>query len=93
MTDLKSVNIKGRLKYADWSLFKAVIDGDEYSIEAKIFKEPSEFGINGGKISKLGIRSLGVNGQEISYDRGWDIEPPKSGNLKKVYDTFIMKYN
>lgn len=39
----------------------------------KVYEEPSHFGINGGKISKL---SLTMNGEWIAnYDRGWDIEP------------------
>lgn len=40
----------------------------------KVFEEPSEeYGINGGKISKL---SLKMDGEWIAnYDRGWDIKP------------------
>ena len=40
----------------------------------KHFDEPSEdYGINGGKISKL---SLKMDGEWIAnYDRGWDIKP------------------
>ena len=42
--------------------------------EYKHFDEPSEdYGINGGKISKL---SLKMDGEWIAnYDRGWDIKP------------------
>ena len=39
----------------------------------KVYDEPSEFGINNGKISKL---QLTQNGEIIAnYDRGWDIHP------------------
>ena len=40
----------------------------------KHYEEPSEeYGINGGKISKLMIK---INGTvTANYDRGWDIEP------------------
>jgi len=39
----------------------------------KRYDEPSIFGINGGRISKLTICR---NGEEVlNYDRGWDIEP------------------
>ena len=40
----------------------------------KHFEEPSEdYGINGGRISKL---SLKLNGEWIAnYDRDWDIKP------------------
>ena len=39
----------------------------------KVFDEPSKFGINHGKISKLQLKKDG----EIvaNYDRGWDIYP------------------
>lgn len=39
----------------------------------KVYDEPSEFGINSGKISKLQLKQDG----EIvaNYDRGWDIYP------------------
>lgn len=39
----------------------------------KHYEEGSEFGINGGKISKLQIK---INDRTVcNYDRGWDIEP------------------
>lgn len=39
----------------------------------KVYDEGSEFGINGGRISKL---TLKMDGKTIAnYDRGWDIEP------------------
>ena len=39
----------------------------------KVFDEPSQFGIEGGKVSKLMLK----RDDEIvcNYDRGWDIEP------------------
>jgi hypothetical protein len=38
----------------------------------KVYEEPSEYGIKGGKISKLMIK----RGDEIicNYDRGWDVK-------------------
>lgn len=35
--------------------------------EAKIYTEPSDFGINNGHVSKLWIEGI------VNYDRGWDI--------------------
>lgn len=52
-----------------------VKDGSKKVIHywVKAFDEPSSFGINGGKISKLSLR---MNGEWVAnYDRGWDIEP------------------
>ncbi len=39
----------------------------------KAYDEPSEYGINGGKISKLLIERNGVT--TCNYDRGWDVKP------------------
>ena len=53
------------------------------------FKEPSEYGIDEGRISKLWIRK---NGEILcNYDRGWDVQP--SDDIKKLYDKIIKKYN
>ena len=39
----------------------------------KAYDEGSEYGIDGGKISKLTIT---IDGNKVvNYDRGWDIEP------------------
>ena len=44
-----------------------------YSFSAKLYDEPSKFGIEGGKISKLDIHKDGE--LVMRYDRGWDKEP------------------
>ena len=39
----------------------------------KVYEEPSMFGIDGGKVSKLMLKR---DGKVIcNYDRGWDIKP------------------
>ena len=39
----------------------------------KVYDGPSEFSINGGKISKLMLKR---NGRIVcNYDRGWDVKP------------------
>ena len=41
--------------------------------QVKSYEEGSEFGINGGRISKLWLE---INGKEVaSYCRGWDLRP------------------
>lgn len=52
---------------------------DDYTFEAKVFSEPSMWGIptarfeDGGNVSKLCIRD--ANGREVyAYDRGLDFE-------------------
>lgn len=42
----------------------------------KVYEEPSQFGIDEGRISKL---TLKLNSEVVcNYDRGWDMEPVDS---------------
>lgn len=65
-----------------------IING--YLFSAKVFEEPSEYGIDEGRISKLNISKTG----EIlcSYDRGWDILP-KTEEVKAVYQDIVKRFN
>lgn len=61
----------------------------EYSIKA--YEEPSEeFGLNGGKISKLTIKR--GNKFVYNYDREPDIEPVDAATVEAL-NTLICKYN
>lgn len=44
-----------------------------YEFCAKVFDEGSEYGINGGRVSKLGVKGRMM--PIINYDRGWDLKP------------------
>ena len=67
---------------------KGTINGFEFLI--KHFDEGSVFGIDGGKISKLGIAK---NGKAYAcYDRGWD-KRPTDAEAVAVYNELIKKYN
>jgi hypothetical protein len=47
---------------------------DGYTVYAKVFPEPSQYGIDSGMISKLHIKDK--DGKEVvSYDRGWETKP------------------
>lgn len=46
---------------------------DGYSFSVKAYDQPSQFGINGGRVSKLEIKDHGR--PVVSYERGWDIMP------------------
>ena len=65
--------------------------GGKYKYWVKHFEEGSEFGIDGGKVSKLTIRKLGETRDLCNYDRGWDIEP--ANEAKAVYAIILQKYN
>jgi hypothetical protein len=47
---------------------------ENYKFEAKIFDEGSEWGIEGGRVSKLTIANENDEWL-VNYDRGWDIKP------------------
>ena len=70
-------------------------DGEYKKVKywVKHFDEPSEdYGINGGKISKL---SLKMDGEWIAnYDRGWDIEPAEDDEATQIaYCILLQNYN
>ena len=58
----------------------------------KHYEEPSEeYGINGGKISKLMIK---INDETVcNYDRGWDIEPDAGLPTQMAYCILLENYN
>jgi len=58
---------------------------------AKCFEEPSEeYGIEGGRISKLMIK---VDGRvTLNYDRSWDIEPEDEAS-QLAFAILMQEYN
>lgn len=58
----------------------------------KAFAEGSEYGINGGKISKLSIK---IDGAWVAnYDRGWDIKPDENDEAAQIaYCILLQEYN
>lgn len=63
-----------------------------FHYEAKVYEEPSELGINDGRISKLTIIRE-TYGREIqaSYSRGWDLEPT-TPEAKAVLDILLERF-
>ncbi len=73
-----------------WSKGSIEIEGSEVQYWVKHFDEGSEFGIDGGRISKLECRT---NGKLIlHYDRGWDMEPETELG-HKAYAILIDRFN
>jgi hypothetical protein len=64
----------------------------DYKFEAKHFDVGSEFGIDGGRVSKLSIwkGDSWNDGLIVNYDRGWDIEPTTE-NQKYIFSC-LMNY-
>ncbi|GHU82585.1 hypothetical protein FACS1894196_1130 [Clostridia bacterium] len=64
-----------------------------YDYWVKHYEEgSSEFGIDGGRISKLTIRRHGERKDLASYDRGWDMEPA-TDEIKAICDLVLQKFN
>lgn len=56
-----------------WKEGSLKVNGEIFHYWMKQFDKGSEWGIDGGRISKLTLKR---DGKEVcNYDRGWDIEP------------------
>lgn len=56
-----------------WKEGSLKVNGEIFHFWMKQFDRGSEWGIDGGRISKLTLKR---DGKEVcNYDRGWDIEP------------------
>lgn len=67
-------------------------DGTKASVRyfVKHFDEPSEWGIEGGRISKLCLKA---GDRDIaSYDRGWDVRP-ESEEAQVAFAILMNEYN
>ncbi|GHU52477.1 hypothetical protein FACS1894132_02200 [Clostridia bacterium] len=59
-----------------------------YKFEAKVYDVGSEYGINGGRVSKMSVwrkKKPGVyftHETVLNYDRSWDVKPKKSDDIK-----------
>ncbi len=56
----------------------------------KHYEEGSEFGIDGGRISKLRMTAKGET--VVNYDRGWNIKP-ETEEAEQAYMILLAKYN
>ena len=75
-----------RVLTGNWA--KGEING--YRFEVKHYEQGSEFGIEGGRISKLRVTKDGV--EVANYDRGWDVLPATS-EAQEVTSEIIRRYN
>lgn len=66
-----------------WIKGTIVKDGAEYQVSAKVFNEPSQYGINHGRISKLWVKERGWP-VAINYDRGWVDDEPYNDDLLNI---------
>lgn len=74
-----------------WNKGIVTVNGRAYTYLAKVYETGSEFGIGGGRVSKLDIRDAETGETVAHYDRGWDMNPetPVSyAALSAVLDLF-----
>jgi hypothetical protein len=73
-----------------WEKGTLEIEGKTVKYELKHYDEPSEYGIECGRISKMELR-MGSK-TTLRYDRGWDIEP-EDETSQLAYAILIHQYN
>ena len=56
-----------------WKEGSIKIHNSVFHYWVKVYDEPSPYGIDGGKVSKLQLTREGMT--VCNYDRGWDQEP------------------
>ncbi|MGN0269417.1 MAG: hypothetical protein ACI4CX_01850 [Candidatus Weimeria sp.] len=75
-----------------WNKGELTVNGRIYKYCIKHYDEPSEYGIMGGKISKLEIRTADDNILTCNYDRGWDLKAKDKGSIT-VLAYLLRRYN
>lgn len=82
------INLNVDVNIPVWIRGTIKINDTEYEVQAKVFLEGSEFGIDNGPISKLTIKNLNNKNTIVNFDRGWDIKP-KSKEDKEAYEEIV----
>lgn len=74
-----------------WEKGTLLIDGTTVKYCVKHYGEPSEeYGIEGGRISKMELR---IDGKvTLNYDRGWGMEP-EDETSQLAYAVLLKQYN
>ena len=70
-----SIEYKKDRDIPEWKIGFITLGKYIYKFEAKVFEEPSQFGIDNGCISKLYVKEHGKHEPMFVYERGWDIKP------------------
>lgn len=73
-----------------WQTVTVRVNEKKFVAYVKSYEEPSKFGIDGGRISKLQIKDGDVT--VLNYDRGWDVKP-ESPEVLAAYQTILNGWN
>lgn len=71
---------------------KIEVNGETFTYEMKQYEEGSEYGIEGGRISKLYMKSEKTDKEVCCYDRGWD-RKPTTKNAKLALELILHSNN
>lgn len=87
------MNFKTAKNNQRWQTAEVKINGTDYTVNMMRFEEPSDFGIAGGRISKLFIFSR--EEEALWFDRDWVRTTPKNNakEIQKLYEEIIKEYN
>ena len=66
-------------------------DTDRFEASVVCFEQPSPFGIDGGRISKLFIQDKSNGKFVCSYDRTWNVKP--TSDVKAFYEEILNTLN
>ena len=80
-----------------WTTGKAFRGDEVWHFQVKHFDNPSQYGINGGRISKLWLKKEGAGDARLEYDRGWlhgyCLSTKGRENVNAIYRALIEKFN
>ncbi len=89
----------GRKTDDGWTKGKAFCNGRVYDFVVKHYDEPSDYGIDNGRISKLWLREVGKMESLLNYDRGWErgytpnTPRPDKANIMEIYKALLARFN
>ena len=73
-----------------WTHGTATVNGAVYTFDVKHFDEGSDWGLKGGRISKLSIGN--DEGYLVNFDRGWDLRP-QTPETKAILKALVALFN
>lgn len=89
-----TTNLKNAEDNPVWVIGDITYNGEKYRVNAKVFLDGSEYGIDDGPVSILWVGKPTTNGYGksasetiISYSRQWDIEP--TAEYKDLYEKIL----
>lgn len=90
LNESQNLELKNASKDPTWITGKVNVDDKSYDVQAKVYMEDSNFGIDNGKISKLIVYNPKDNTTIIDYDRGWNKKPDDKSS-EDLYNYLISE--